>query len=414
MNATRSLHIHDVVPSFPLESVEGIEAYNWRALLLKGDKVVGEHPCLYDYLTWLKEIGIGNNGDVFPVPSNALYECIQDDPNLQRQLRQWIGARGLHVRLFARGLADQLFLEHVGLLSQAEGFNPHLDLADQANDKAFLRKVLDEHFDPRWAPFNLIVNRQSEIMSAIKKIAKHDCDFIVVKAPHLASGEGMDFFPLEQQMSAAHFAAKLWAKGNRTIIIEAGYRHDSFSTQWEIRPSELRFIGFSQQIISQGRIYQGSIISSDSLLNLSLAEATLAQERCHDLALWYQSRGYVGTFGIDFIVVRRPGQKHDGELFLLEINGRVTGATYPFSVGRQLADQGIFEHAIATSSCHPKRVEDWRTLVKKLGSKIFNGRYGVIPFLPNLLPSKIALMAVDSDVRAANFRLEEAQELLGN
>ncbi|MFA5358253.1 MAG: hypothetical protein WC310_00325 [Patescibacteria group bacterium] len=402
--ANAAVHIHDVVASYPLQTVPGLGRYAWRSLLLKGAKVVGRHPSLNDYLAFLKEVKVGNGGEVLTAYDDHLYDVVLGDRNLQREIDRLLCVEDRTLRLFAITENDEKFLRLTGWQKKSEVFAPPLQLSLRANDKAFLRRLAVEKGIGNIFPPFVIVATVDGLARAVERMSRvNDSDFIVVKATNLASGEGMTF--TSEREKAIAFGRKLFANGQKEVIVEAGYDSDSYSMQWELRPRDFRFLGASAQIMSHhGKVHEGNIVSSSlrQLPGITEREIARMQGRAYPLIDWFWRQGHRGIFGIDFIKTKKE-RRH--RLLLLESNARVTASTYPFSVGRQLADRGIVEYGIAARNCYPSSQMNWDGLVKFLGSDIFDGEKGILPYIPNCLPEKVGLMAIAPDAPAAEDML---------
>lgn len=94
----------------------------------------------------------------------------------------------------------------------------------------------------------------------------------------------------------------------------------------------------TEQVLSADSIHEGNI-SPPPLLE---DRPNLRDELLRQAAIgaeWLHDQGYRGTASADFLVANR-GQTAD--VFLVEINARVTGATYPALLARHFAENGCW------------------------------------------------------------------------
>jgi len=94
----------------------------------------------------------------------------------------------------------------------------------------------------------------------------------------------------------------------------------------------------TEQILSRKSIHQGNLSPPPYLEPHSdLRDEILRQSAV--VCEWLFSQGYKGMAGVDFIVTFKDGL---AEVFVCEVNARVTGATYPSVLARYFMSEGAW------------------------------------------------------------------------
>ncbi len=112
------------------------------------------------------------------------------------------------------------------------------------------------------------------------------------------------------------------------------------STQLFLNETHVYAYDMTEQILSSESIHQGNESPPPYMHQLpGLREETMRQ--AESAGNWLHQTGYRGTASIDWLVVERAGQTAP-DVYLCEINARVTGATYPSLLARHFHPDGAW------------------------------------------------------------------------
>ncbi|MEX2213692.1 MAG: hypothetical protein WD768_06170 [Phycisphaeraceae bacterium] len=96
----------------------------------------------------------------------------------------------------------------------------------------------------------------------------------------------------------------------------------------------------TEQILSDDSVHEGNVSPPPYLGSYpGLREEMLRQ--AGEAGRWLHSQGYRGTASADLLLIEREG-KGMPEVYICEINARVTGATYPSVLARHFTPQGAW------------------------------------------------------------------------
>ncbi|MFC1639045.1 hypothetical protein ACFL26_02115 [Patescibacteria group bacterium] len=396
------LRIHDIVTRWKGLYLPGVELYADRALVLSGAAVVQDGP-IDGYLGWLREVGIGPD-EVVRVPGQSPVAEIMGDLRLRRRVRE-LAERYGSVQFFYTTEQEERLVEALGL-GPERAFSPPQAIGDEASCKVAIRRLADGLGLRRHFPFHVICRAFPwEAYAAVYAVMCGDCDFVVLKAPDLASGDGMVRIDrtLDWPMRTLDFLARF---AGREIIVEAGYRHVPMSVQWELGSAGPRLAFAADQLIEGDFTHVGNVVSTGALVHVSSDSARCMAEMSAPFARSYWERGYRGVCGFDFMLLP------DGRLFLLECNGRVTATTYCWGVVRQLRGR-TGDVAVAMSRIRPRGpFASFDALSRELGGSLFDGERGVLPFNVRCLElerPECSVCCVAGDAEGARLLLEETR-----
>jgi hypothetical protein len=402
------IRIHDLVTGFRGLSVPGVAYYADRALILPGTAVVADGP-IDDHLGYLAEVGVGAK-DVVRVAGDELVTGLARD----RAAREAVAARlaaGAQVQFFNVTREEEELFDSFGV-GRERLFSAPAAITREANDKAELRRLgarlgladaFPEHAicDPGDRP---------AVYGAVGRLLGSPCDFIVLKRPDLASGDGMmfvercvDWMSIVDPYLRQHARAK-------EIVVEAGWRHVPMSVQWELHASGPEFACATAQLIENGVVHQGNVLSSGELPDVTADDVAEMRRISEPFARHHWTNGFRGICGFDFLRATRTGRQ-----YLLECNGRVTATTYANGLARQLAPRlaswAIVMSVVPTSV----GVRTFGDVVKRLGRRMFSGTKGALPFNVRCLrlpEPKLALCCVGETALDATIVLDRAKTLL--
>jgi len=256
--------------------------------------------------------------------------------------------------------------------------------------------------------------------------SNENIDSFVVRRPVLVSGLGRRRIRRGENLDAA-CADFVRSFGENELIVEVGYPHLAYSTQYMLglTAGSKPFLGVTRQLM-EGTYHVGNVLTR------FLREDRLKKEQYHTMKAHSetfgryaerQMSGYVGVIGFDFAVVTEGPKK--GTVYLLECNPRPTASTYPWAVMSQVEarypDQLVVEGAekrairanIGIVMRNGVRVEapTFAGLKSALGQTLFEKRKGVIPFnirLMELPERRCGIMSVGETLEEAESLDEEA------
>ncbi|MCM2372892.1 ATP-grasp domain-containing protein [Aporhodopirellula aestuarii] len=112
------------------------------------------------------------------------------------------------------------------------------------------------------------------------------------------------------------------------------------STQLFLDEDHVYAFDMTEQILSEHNIHEGNESPPPYLDRLpNLRDETIRQAKV--VGRWLHETGYRGTASIDWLVVEREG-KSEPDVYVCEINARVTGATYPSLLAKYFRPSGAW------------------------------------------------------------------------
>jgi len=112
------------------------------------------------------------------------------------------------------------------------------------------------------------------------------------------------------------------------------------STQLFLDEQHIHVFDFTEQTLSDNSIHEGNESPPPYLDELpSLRDETIRQSQ--RVGRWLHETGYRGTASIDWLVVERAGESVP-QVYVCEINARVTGATYPSLLAKHFHPSGAW------------------------------------------------------------------------
>lgn len=404
---------HDVGPAFKGLRVSGLKRYPERTLLLPGTCYVPKGVSRR-YLRYLMEVGLGapSKGQIVEVATTGT--LLEGVAKYAERLKQAL-LSGNGIEFFLPTPYASRLIANLGLDYADHVWGPRPDLAALANDKAWLREFAAmEQLDVRF-PEHVITTVESTA-----RVEEVVADYLarykgaVIKHPSLASGDGISFIhPGSHWRRQTHAALRALTRRGYTgkIVIEAAhFQHVPFSTQLEVTDKGPRFLIETEQLINNGVVHSGNILSSieSDKFSRSIYTDMANQSMAYATALWRM--GYRGYLGFDFILAGNT-------VYMIEANGRVTGAMYPLSVGLQLSNNGVHQWSIVTDNLHPDKVLSFTALRSLLTNEglLFGGEYGILPVAPGLLKSrKLMCYSVAEDEGTAKEHLRRLRRRVEN
>lgn len=149
------------------------------------------------------------------------------------------------------------------------------------------------------------------------------------------------------------------------------------SVQLFLDEDAVHLYDLTEQILSAGSVHEGNESPPPYLAEEpALREEILRQARA--ASVWLHRQGYRGTASADFLVVSNEDRRH--EVYVCELNARVTGATYPSVLARHFISDGawLLRNLRFETPLEGARILDY---LEKAGSLFVPGRTeaGVMP-----------------------------------
>ncbi|QQR53195.1 ATP-grasp domain-containing protein [bacterium] len=375
--------VHDVRDPYPSLENAGLGHYADRALLMPGTVVIadGIDP---GYLQFLARVDIGApaHGRVIQVPvtGTLLASC---PAAMLRDLK--------HGQLFefflptasVRHLVDSLNHQYQNVV-----WGPSPKLAAQVNHKGWLRR----HFEG-WGQISFPAHSTHDFQQRIAIAQSGEAytkryQSAAVKAANLATGEGIEIVNQKNwPVVLSQLLSRLTDSGyTDEIIVERAYMpHSSFSVQLEITEGGPQFLAITRQIIGNQSTHNGNVISTSATTGLNPSTIDALVQRALIAAGELHRLGYRGYIGFDFI--RPDTGEHRSQLFVLEANGRVTGAMYPLAVLAQVLRHHGAPLVIMSDNLPCATDLTWPRIhdLYRAAGILFDGYTGILPVGPRLL-----------------------------
>lgn len=395
---------HNIASSFGKLNVKGIGLYGDRALLMRSPLALilnEDHGFIGTYLEYLEQAGIGPER-VARVPD--LYEL---DAVAMQMLVDGIRLNDLQIQFFHTTRVEEELVRRMGLSWSNYVFGATAALSAETNCKSKLRQVGAELGLRHFFPEHRICHTEAEVWQAVREL-EGEGNQLIFKTPRSASGDGMCFIQGSRDME--DFCERYLMQSE--IIVERAYSdHFPVSAQWELSADGPKMACSTVQIMApDGKTHRGNIVCRNDFVlpGASISDLTEIRRLTTPFAEYYWRMGYIGVLGFDLL------RNSDGQMFLLETNGRVTATTYALAIGRQV--QNVLPNwCVAMEILQPgKQITDFDQLKQLLGSLLYVGQKegGVIPFLTRLLPQKVGFMAVGNSPNESLAHMAEVSNLL--
>lgn len=188
----------------------------------------------------------------------------------------------------------------------------------------------------------VIAETNSDIPDCLNALKKKGYSKAVVKSAIGASGIGMIKIPVE----GGGANIPLYFFEDSPCMVQGWMEEGKNDIKSINSPSVQLFIGhdtvylydLTEQILTDDSVHQGNISPPRYLeSNPGIKEELLTQAKV--AGKWLYKNGYKGTASVDFLVVTKSNSV---EIYICEINARVTGATYPSVLSRYFLPQGVW------------------------------------------------------------------------
>jgi hypothetical protein len=196
----------------------------------------------------------------------------------------------------------------------------------------------------------VLAESPTDIAAACSDLQSRGFRAAAARAAIGASGIGMckiDFADLSDSTTVPeHFftegacLVQGWVEAGRSEITQLF----SPSVQLFLSDDEIQLYDLTEQILSGDSVHQGNEAPPPWLVDAgSSGDATRAElyRQAEVASRWLHDQGYRGTASVDFVVAEKSAGKR-ADIYVCEINARVTGATYPAVLARHLNPGGVW------------------------------------------------------------------------
>ena len=211
--------------------------------------------------------------------------------------------------------------------------------------------ALHQHIESIGLPVfdTVLIDSPADLAPACRDLQSRGFRSAAARAAIGASGIGMtkiDFAELSDDTTVPdHFftegpcLVQGWVESGRGGISQLF----SPSVQLFLSDREIQLYDLTEQILSGDSVHQGNE-APPPWLDESEADADAIRDelfrQAEVAARWLHGEGYRGTASVDFIVAMKGTATPD--IYICEINARVTGATYPAVLARHLNPGGVW------------------------------------------------------------------------
>jgi hypothetical protein len=194
-----------------------------------------------------------------------------------------------------------------------------------------------------------IAETEADVDRCARELARRGFRSAVIKAQVGASGIGMlKLEDIGQPVQSEDVPSYLfhegpclvqgWLEPGRGGVLEI----HSPSVQIFVSDASVYLYDVTEQILSETSVHEGNE-SPPAYLRHSRGLREEIFEQAGAAARWLHGIGYRGTASADFLVVRFESREFP-EVYVCELNARVTGATYPSVLARHFMPDGAWLH----------------------------------------------------------------------
>lgn len=406
------LYVHDsmAVGVDSLNASRGLSGnlYAERAVLLAqpGEVVVLEQDLDPDYRTYLSDIGLGPDPDgIFVVPAAArvaagprsLLERLTDAATLRRLAERLDPRRATRLSpYYASPMTFELARALEGLTGRrvlVDGGSP--EAVVRANRKDVVREQARRLGVP-WSEGELVSREgraaghsdaAAELLAAIGRVLGTTGGAFV---RGIWSMHGADNLRVVGRTPSRASLAE-WLRGRPAqpaFLVEPllSVGPSPNVQMWIDDDGGAHVLAVTLQRLDDELVYRGSAYPHFSPRSAQIRENALIVGR------WLAMEGFRGPLGLDFLETKHTRTGRDAAL-LVEVNGRINGATYLLGAVERL-DQQRIQNGVARLSCWRSATEvatparSFAELADRLGTLLFSDfrrSAGVIPYATGLL-----------------------------
>ncbi len=217
----------------------------------------------------------------------------------------------------------------------------------RGNNKGLLHDFLISEGLPVFDTLHL--RQASELPAALVKMRATGYRQAVIKSQIGASGIGIQKLSTEPTVPSPLIADHYFFEGYCLLQgwLEPGIRNvtaiKSPSVQLFLDDlTGIHLYDVTEQILSHDSVHEGNISPPPCLENQP-AVLDRMLDQSEQVARWLYQQGYRGTASVDFLIAEKSGSE-PAEVYVCEINARITGATYPAVLARHFIPHGAWMH----------------------------------------------------------------------
>ena len=209
------------------------------------------------------------------------------------------------------------------------------------NNKYLLHRHQMERQLPVFETF--VAAHPGELPSCLENLRRAGYRKAVVKAQIGASGLGMiklitDAAQAKRVPEYLFFEGPCLVQGWLDESVLGVERVGSPSVQMFLNDTTIFLFDWTEQILSDESVHEGNVSPPPYVSGQPELEAEIFRQAAIAGA-WLHAQGYRGTASTDFLVVNEAGRP---QVYICEINARVTGATYPSVLARRFKSEGCW------------------------------------------------------------------------
>ncbi|MEM1296558.1 MAG: ATP-grasp domain-containing protein [Verrucomicrobiota bacterium] len=215
----------------------------------------------------------------------------------------------------------------------------------RGNNKLLLHRFLEAQNLP--TPPTGLASNPSEVASCLQSLFEQGFEEAVLKSQIGASGIGIlrikDIGSFNGSRTK-EIPSHLFYEGE--IMVQGWLQPDggavkaihSPSVQMFLDEEQVWLFDVTEQILSHESVHEGNVSPPPYLSSIEGSRDELFRQASM-AGKWLHAQGYRGTASTDFLFVER-GDSSTPEVYVCEINARVTGATYPSLLARHFTPDG--------------------------------------------------------------------------
>lgn len=193
----------------------------------------------------------------------------------------------------------------------------------------------------------ILASNEHEVRDAARELARRGFKAAALKSQIGASGIGIAKLEgIDQELSPDaitddyFFEGPCMVQGWLAPGVHGVTQMRSPSVQLFLDESSVHLYDMTEQILSQESVHEGNVSPPPYVADWpGLRSEILSQ--AGEVGRWLYEQGYRGTASADFLIAEREDQQRP-DVYVCEINARVTGATYPSVLARKFTPSGAW------------------------------------------------------------------------
>ncbi len=318
---------------------------------------------------------------VMPAPEYPFVAAGEDSPISQRvytALREHLQRSGGKANLWVDG-----FVTDIELVQIAERLGLPATTSSEGSRRGNNKLLIYEHLrDTGWPVIpSVLADSPLAIAGCLDALGRQGFTHAVVKSQMGASGIGLKKLSIarDREVTLPEYfftegpcLVQGWLQPGEHGIVETR----SPSVQFFLNENEGSIFDITEQLLSGRILHEGNQSPPPYLAGLPRLRALLFEQAATAIR-WLHAQGYRGFGGLDFLVVERSGDQ-EIEVYVSEINARVTAATYPSILVRRLCPGAHWTMRNVNLYDGESEMEILHRL-RQSGQLFLPGRPGIVP-----------------------------------